>query len=192
MYTFPLKFKAGVFPADEPLTILDSKKNELLFRPNITEPMKDGKTPCTIFSNKTASQALYTAQHQKKGEVESDVIKTASGTLLGTLTAESEHAWKVLDEHDNQLGTIQEKSTWKNTLLFEIVTTPLNSNDRDTFLKALSPHRYIVNIEGKKVMELREDVSAIRDDYSLKKSGELSDQVETLLVVSLMLTLSTK
>ncbi len=192
MYTYPLKFKAGLFPANEPLTILDSKKNEILFRPTLTNSIKNGKEECTIFANKSASQALYTIQHQKKGEVESDLIKTVSGTLVGTLTAEPKHTWKVLDEHDNQIGTIQEKAAWKNTLLAEIITTPFSESDKDTFLKAFAPHRYIVNLKGKKVMELREDVSVVRDDYSLKKSTEIPEEVENLMLVCLMLTLSTK
>jgi hypothetical protein len=65
MYSYPLKFKAGKFPADEALTILDAKKNEVLFRPKLTDAMKDGKTPCIIFSNKAATLVLYNTQHQK-------------------------------------------------------------------------------------------------------------------------------
>jgi hypothetical protein len=192
MYSYPLKFKAGKFPTDEALTILDAKKNEILFRPKLTDAMKEGKAPCIIFSNKAATQVLYTAQHDKEGEKESDLIKTKDGAILGKLIAETANTWKVLDEQGNLLATIQEKSHWKNSCLFEILTFPFDSNDRDTYLKMLSPHRYIATLNGIKVLNLREDVSAIRDDYSLKKSGEFSDQQEGLLLVSLMVTLSNK
>jgi hypothetical protein len=192
MYSYPLKFKAGKFPADEALTILDAKKNEVFFRPKLTDAMKDGKAPCIIFSNKAATQVLYTAQHEKEGEKESDLIKTNKGAILGKLIAETVNTWKVLDEQGNLLATIQEKSHWKNSCLFEILTFPFDSNDRDTYLKMLSPHRYIVTLNGTKVLNLREDVSAVRDDYSLKKNGEFSDQQEALFLVSLMLTLSSK
>ena len=90
------------------------------------------------------------------------------------------------------MADIQEKSHWKNSCLFEILTFPFDINDRDTFFKIFSPHQYIVTQNGKKFLNLREDVSTIRDDYSLKKSGDLSEQEETLLIVSLMTTLSTK
>ena len=101
MYSYPLKFKAGPFPANAALTILDAKKNEILFLSKITEPMEKGKAPCVIFTDKTASNPLYTTLHQQKGKVESFLIKTSGGTPLGKLVAESEHAWKVMDEHDN-------------------------------------------------------------------------------------------
>ena len=192
MYSCPLKFKTGPFPANAALTILDAKKNVILFRSKITEAMENGKAPCVIFTDKTVSNPLYTTLHQEKGEVESFLIKTSSGTPLGKMVAESEQAWKVMDEHDNLLANIQEKSHWKNSCLFEIITFPFNPNDRDTFLKIISPHRYIVTLNGKKVLQLREDVSAIRDNYSLKKIGELSEHEEVLLVVSLMIALSTK
>jgi hypothetical protein len=192
MYSYPLKFKAGQFPANEALTILDAKKNEILFRPKLTDAMEDGKTPCIIFSNKDASQVLYSTLHQREGEKESDLIKTKDGAILGKLVAGTEHAWEVLDANEKIIATIQEKSHWKNSCLFEILTFPFDSNDRDTYLKMLSPHRYEVSINGKKILNLREDVSAIRDDYNLKKSGEFSDQQEALFLVSLIVCLSRK
>jgi hypothetical protein len=192
MYSYPLKFKAGQFPTDDALIVLDAKKNEVLFRPKLSDAMKDGKAPCIIYSNKSSTQVLYTAHLQKKGEKESDLIKTKDGVILGKLVAGSENSWDVLDENDKLLATIQEKSHWKNSCLFEILTFPFDSNDRDTYLKMLSPHRYIVTFNGVKVLNLREDVSAIRDDYSLKKNGEFSDQQEALFLVCLILTLSSK
>jgi hypothetical protein len=192
MYSYPLKFKAGMFPANEALTILDAKKNEILFRPKLSDAMKDGKASCTIYSNKSTTLALYTTLHQKEGEMESDLIKTKDGAIMGKLVARSEHTWDVMDANEKILATIQEKSHWKNSCLFEILTFPFDSNDRDTYLKMLSPHRYIITLDGKKVMNMREDVSAIRDDYGLKKSGEFSDPQEALFLVCLMLTLSSK
>jgi hypothetical protein len=192
VYIYPLKFKAGRFPADDAMTILDAKNNELFFRLKITEPMEKGKTPCDIFTDKKASKSMYTTLKQKKGEVENYLIKASDGSTLGELVAESEHSWKVMDEHDNLVANIQEKSHWKNSCLFEILTFPFDQNDKDTYLKFLSPHRYIVTLNGKKVFQLREEVSAIRDDYSLKKFGEFSEHNEVLVVISLMMTLSTK
>ena len=56
----------------------------------------------------------------------------------------------------------------------------------------VAPHHYLVTINGKKAMELKEDVSAIRSDYSLKKSTELGEKEENLILVCLMLALTAK
>jgi hypothetical protein len=42
-------------------------------------------------------------------------------------------------------------------------------------------------VMDEQVLELREVISTINDDYKLKKSGEFSECEETLLVVSLMM-----
>lgn len=184
MYHYPLKFKAGSTPADAALLILDADKNEILFRPRITEAVEKGTAPCIIYTDKTASLPLCTILSQKNDGMESFVVKTPGDAILGKLVAESEHAWKVLDEHDNLIATIQEKGAWKKSCLVAILTLPFD--DDDFWFKIIAPHRFSVKINGKEVLALREVVSNISDDYNLKKHGEFSERQETLLLVSLM------
>ena len=104
MYNYPLHFKTGETPADEPLTVTDAKKTELIFRPKLNEAMVDGKAPIVFFADKLMNKTLYYCSHEIAGKEESDVIKTPDGTLMGTLLCESKHNWKVLDKNSNASG----------------------------------------------------------------------------------------
>jgi len=192
MYSYPLRFKTEATPADADLTVLDAEKNEILFRPQISETMQNGKAPCIIFTDKTSRQPIYTTRLQKKNGVQSYTIHTPGEALLGEVVSGPAHAWQVLDAGGNQLASIQEKAAWKNSCLFMILTFPFDSSDTDAFLKLLAPHRYLVKLNGKKVLELRELASTIHDDYGLKKKGEFSEREEALLLVSLITVLGLK
>jgi len=103
MHSYPLKFKTEATPARADLTIFDAEKNEILFRPKITEPVEKGQAPCVIFSK----QPLYSTLLQKKNGVESYLIKTSGEPVLGELVVEAEHAWKVMDKNNNLLANFR-------------------------------------------------------------------------------------
>jgi hypothetical protein len=191
MHEYPLHFKCGTSPEDEPLTVTDKNKTSLLYRPKPSEAIKEGNAPCVFYPDKTESRALFTSHHQTGKEKESDTIQDAKGVVLGQLELSANHKGNVLDEKSNVIAAIQEKNAFKNNLLFEILK-PGESSDNDPILKMVVPHHYAVSIRGQKAMELKEDASAIRSDYSLKKSVEISEKEENLLLVCLMLALTAK
>ncbi|HZU87213.1 MAG TPA: hypothetical protein VFF78_06995 [Anaerolineaceae bacterium] len=180
MYNYPLKFKI-----DSDLRILDSGKTEILYRPQISESAEKGKSACTIFSDKSASQPLYTTLRQNQSGKEILLIKTLGNTLLGRLVAESEHIWKVLDERDILVATIQENGAWKKSCLVALLTLPFS--DDDFWMKIIAPRRFSVEINDIKVLGMKENVEYIHDNYTLKKCGEFSEREEVLLLVSLMM-----
>jgi hypothetical protein len=196
MYSYPLKFKVDGTPADIDLKILDAEKNEILFRPKISEAMAEGSAACVIYTNKESRQPVYNTLFQTKNEVDSYIIRTPGETVLGELVTEAPHLWKLIDQNGIPVAAIQEKSSWKNSCLFQVLTFPLlllsNNNIEDELLKMVAPHRYIVILNGKKVLELRETVSSINDDYSLKKSGDFTEREEALMVVALITALGLK
>ena len=196
MYSYPLKIKNDGTPASNDIAILDAEKNEVLFRPKITEAMVQGTEPCILFTDKATRQPIYNTLFQEKNGGESFLIRTPGEVIMGELVGEAAHTWKVMDENGNPLATIQEKSSWKNSCLFQILTFPLlifsDTGLMDILLKMGAPHRYFVILNGKKVLQLREMVSTISDDYSLKKSGEFSEREEALLLVSLITALGLK
>ncbi len=192
MYSYPLRFKTEATPADADLTILDAEKNEILFRPKISEAMQKGDTPCVIFTDKTSRQPIYTTLFREKDGMPGYTIRTMGEAVLGEVVSGQAHAWQVLDAGGNLLASIQEKAAWKNSCLFMILTFPFDSSDTDAFLKLLAPHRYLVKLNGRKVLELRELASTIHDDYGLKKKGEFSEGEEALLLVSLITVLGLK
>ena len=69
---------------------------------------------------------------------------------------------------------------------------PFDQAFQDELLKILAPHRYIVTLNGKKVLELRELATTFSDNYRLKKSGEFSEREEALLLVGLVTALGLK
>jgi hypothetical protein len=192
MHSYPLKFKTEATPADFDLTVLDAEKNKILFRPKITEPVKKGQAPSIIYTDKVSNQPVYNTLFQENDGVISYLIRTPGETLLGKLVAGPGHAWQVMDENEHVLATIQEKSTWKNSCLFQLIMLPFDDDGQETILKLLAPHRYVVTLDGKKVLELREVVSTISGDYSLKKKGEFSERQEALLLTSLITALDCK
>lgn len=191
MHTYPLHFKTGMDPAEEPLTITDAKKNVLLFRPKISDAMAEGKSPVVFYADQSKTKEIYTVNHREADKVKKDEIFGADGKLFGSLNLDTKHNWKVLDENSMPVASIQEKNSFKNNLLFEILK-PGESSDNDPILKLVVPHHYVVTIKGKKAMELKEDASATRSDYSLKKSIDLTEKEESLLLVCLMITLAAK
>jgi len=196
MYSYPLKFKVDGTPAECDLKILDAEKNEILFRPKITEAMSDGKAPCVIFTDKESRQPIYNTLFQNRNDVDSYVIRTPGESVMGELVTEAPHNWKLMDQDGTQIAAIQEKSSWKNSCLFQLLTFPLqllsNNDIQDELLKMVASHRYILTINGKKAMELRETVSSINDDYSLKKSADFSEREEALFVIGLITALGLK
>jgi hypothetical protein len=196
MYSYALKFKVDGTPADCDLRILDAEKNEILFRPRYTDGMKDGSAPFILYTDKSSRQPLYNILPQKKNDVDSYLIRTPGEAVLGELVAEADHIWNVADANGNPIAIIREKSAWKNSCLFMLLTFPFellsDPTLHDTILKIIAPHRYILTRDGKKVMELRETVSTINDDYSLKKSADFSEREESLFVVSLITALGLK
>jgi hypothetical protein len=187
MHSYPLKFKAGTTPSDEPLTVLDAEKNEILFRPGITEDMRDGKRPCVITTGKNTGQPLYNILLQKVNETDVFMIRTTGNAILGKVSVEPRDTWKIMDEHDALVAIIRGKGAWKNSCLGMLLTLPMT--DDWFWMKIISPRRFNVLINGEKVITIREMVSTVNDDYRLKKSGEFSERMEALLLVSLMMIL---
>jgi hypothetical protein len=192
MHSYPLRFKTEATPADAELTVLDAEKNPILFRPKVSEGMAKGNVPCVIFTDKVSNQPLFSTLFNTKNERDCHSILSTGETIIGELAGETAHTWKVLDENGQLVATIHEKSAWKNSCLFQILSLPFDQSTQDAILKWLAPHRYLVTIDGKKVMELSEIVSTISDDYKLRKSGEFSERVEMLLLASLITTLGLK
>ena len=188
MYSYPLRFKAGAIPTEANQMVVDAQKHPVLFRPKITDAM----SPCTIYADQSASQPLYVALHQEQGEAIGFLIQNPGGAALGQLTASSGHAWELLDEHGHTLATIQEKAAWKNSCLYQLLTLPFDQSFSDSMLKVFAPHRYMVTINGKKALMLREVTNELSDDYILKKSGDFPQAAEAILLVSLMMLLCIK
>jgi hypothetical protein len=192
MYSYPLKFKTDDLPADSELSIIDAEKNDIIYRTKITENMKAGKEPCILFTDKTSKQPLFRL-YITDSETEKGIkIKSTNDNGMGELVLEKEHLWKVMDESGSQIASIEEKAAWKNSCLFQLLTLPLDKSDEDVYLKMLFPHRYLLKVNGKKAMELRERVSTLSDDYTLKKSGDFSEREETLMLVSMISVLGFK
>jgi hypothetical protein len=188
MYNYPLKFKIISVATYKDLLVLDAQKKEILYRPALTEPVLKGQEPCVIYAD-TNMQPLYTTLFQEQDGVKSYSIKTADGQILGEMVAEPKKVWKIMDENHNPLATIQIKATWKNSCLFQIITLPFDEDIQNLIFKTLAPYRYIVTMNGNKVLELRETVSISNADHSLKKSGDFWDRQEALLLVSLIMSL---
>jgi hypothetical protein len=192
VHSYPLNFKTEATPADDDLTVLDAEKNEFLYRPKLTEAIKAGKEVCILFTDKESRQPLYKTRVNEVNGAINFRIMTTGDVVLGELLFEKDYAWKVMDESGNQIASIEEKSAWKNSCLGQLLTLPLDGSDENFYMKSLFPHRYIVTMNGKKVMELREKVSLINDDYSLKRKGDFSEREETLLLISLVSALGLK
>ncbi len=196
MYSYPLKFKVDGTPADIDLKILDAEKNEILFRPKMTDAMAEGGEPCVIYTNKESRQPVYNTLFQNRNDIESYLIRTSGNAVIGELATEAPHLWQLMDHNGTPIASIREKSSWKNSCFFQAITFPLllldNNNIQDELLKMIAPHRYILTLNGKKALELRETVSSINDDYSLKKSGEFTEREEALMVVGLITALGLK
>ncbi len=189
MRNFPLKFKTDVNPADSDLTVLDAQKNKIFYRPKITEDMKAGKVPCVLFDEKKSVQPLYTILYRFNDDADSYVIKSAVGDVLGELLAGEKHNWKVMDAKGSLVATIQEKATYRNSCLFQILTFPMDATTEDMLMKMFAPYRYRVMMDGRLILELRELLTSLSEQYGLKKRGDFPEQHETLLLVSLVTVL---
>jgi hypothetical protein len=186
MHSYPLKFKTGAIPAEEPLRVLDAEKNEILFRHKLTQAMEEGKSPCIIYSDKTSNQPLSSVLFQKNDERECYMIKTPGNVTLGKLVVEPKHSWKVMDEHDKLVATILERGSWKESCLGMLLTLPMT--DDWFWMKIFSPHTFFILMNGKKVLTLRE-LATVNDDYKLSKHSEFSEREEALLLVGLMMVI---
>ncbi len=182
MYNYALRFKYDPDSPDKDLSILDSKKNEVLFRPRPGEQVKLGTTPLVIFSAKDRHQPVY---HLTFGEMDGKrevLIHTGTDLKLGRVKEVSNREWQILDAQDLAFGDIREKcimkKTWWQILWFTSVV--------DDLLKLFLPHRYEVSMRGVKVLVLRESDDTLIDDYFLKKKGEFNEREESLLVPALI------
>jgi hypothetical protein len=186
MLRYPLRFKASETPAESALTILDAKKEPVLFRPKITEEMQSGKVMGVIYAGDSAGQPLYNTLHQESEQGVSYLIRNPDCALLGKLVVESKHKWKVLDALEQPVASIYETGTWKDSCLVQLLIMPLDTGLWDELLKAVSPRRFRVTIQEETVLDLREVVSQFVEDFELKKSGDFLEWQEALLLASLM------
>lgn len=182
MYNYPLRFKFDPENPDKDLSILDSKKNEVLFRPKPGVQMKDGKTPVVIFSAKDRCQPIYHYQIQVQNGKTGTTITTPTDLKLGSLIQSSRREWQILDAQGLPFGMIKERCAYKGSW-WELLWSTSVVED---LLKIFFPHRYEVNMRGKKVLVLRESDSTLVDDYFFKKKGEFNEREEALLVAGLI------
>jgi len=182
MYNYPLRFKFDPENPDNDLSILDSKKNEILFRPRPGKQMNDGRAPVIIFTAKDRLQPIYHYTIQKQSGKIRTLITTATDLKLGSVMRSSQREWQILDAQDLPFGEITEKCTMKKTW-WEILWSTSVVED---LLKLFLPHRYEVSMRGVKALVLRESDSTLVDDYFLKKKGEFNEREEALLIAGLI------
>lgn len=188
MYSYPLRFKFDPEKPEKDLSILDSKKSEVLFRPRPGGQMLEGKKPVVIFSAKDRSQAVYQYQIQNKDKKTEIFTTTPMELKLGSLKEISAREWELFDAQGLPFGAIKERCAYKSSF-WEILWSASIIED---LIKIFFPHRYEVSMRDKKVLVLRESDSTLVDDYFLKKKGEFNDREESLLVAGLISILATE
>ena len=185
MYTYPLKFVIGEIDFSTAIKVTGPKKLPVMYSRGAGGSLPKGVAPYSIVVGPKQSDPVCDVKVEQFGDKPRFLLSAPGGARMGAVVKEAKGQWSVSDAGGEAVAHIRERNSWRMSGWY---TTLTNTTDLLNQLLILTfPVRYDVELRGRRVLRLRETDELVGDaGYVLKKTGELTDVEEQLLLPSLM------
>ncbi len=148
------------------------------------------KEDVTIFSDDSQQRPLYRVNADRVFDYNANYgITTRDGVPVGSLRREGTRSllkatYRISDAHGLDVGVIHEENAW-----IKLADAAAN---QVPFVVMLSGYifnpAYLVEIHGANVLYLKKRPAFLEGRFTLEKRGEVFDEMETLLLPSVLMT----
>jgi len=148
------------------------------------------KEDVTIFSDDSQQRPLYRVSADRVFDYNANYgIKTPEGTPVGSLRREGARSflkatYRISDAQGGDIGVIHEENGW-----IKLADAAAN---QIPFVGMLSGYifnpAYLVEVQGTNVLYLKKRPAFLEGKFTLEKRGDVSDEMESLLLPSILMT----
>ncbi len=184
-YPLTLSFKAISF--GKQASVVDASGQTVAY---VRQKALKIKEDVTIFSDDSQQRPLYRVSADRVFDYNANYgITTSDGVPIGSLRREGTRSllkatYRISDAQGLDVGVIHEENAW-----IKLADAAAN---QVPFVGMLSGYifnpAYLVEIHGANVLYLKKRPAFLEGRFTLEKRGEVSDEMETLLLPSVLMT----
>lgn len=184
-YPLTLSFKAISF--GKQASVVDASGQTVAY---VRQKALKIKEDVTIFSDDSQQQPLYRVSADRVFDYNANYsITTPEGAPVGSLRREGARSllkatYRISDAQGGDIGVIHEENAW-----IKLADAAAN---QVPFVGMLSGYifnpAYLVEVHGATVLYLKKRPAFLEGRFTLEKRGDVSDEMETLLLPSVLMT----